>query len=47
MIWRLDWPGVQATFDMVGLLPLERETLDGLMRMADGASEELNAKRTS
>lgn len=47
VIWRLDWPKVQATLGMVGLLPLDRDTLDGLTRMADGVSEALNAKRTS
>lgn len=44
MIWRLDWPGVQSTLDMAGLLPLERDTLDGLIRMAEGAAAALNCR---
>ena len=26
VIWRLDWPGVQAMLDMAGLLPLDQDT---------------------
>lgn len=44
VIWRLDWPGVRAALGMAGLLPMDRDTLDGLMRMAEGASEALNSR---
>ena len=44
VIWRLDWPGVWAALGMAGLLPIDRDTLDGLMRLAERASEELNSR---
>ena len=44
VIWRLDWPGVRAMLDMAGLLPLDQDTLGGLMRMAEGAAEALNCR---
>lgn len=44
VIWRLDWPGVRAALGMAGLLPMDRDTLDGLMRMAERAAEALNSR---
>ena len=44
VIWRLDWPGVRAALGMAGLLPMDRDTMDGLMRMAEGASGALNSR---
>ena len=44
VILRLDWPGVRAMLDMAGLLPLDRDTLGGLMGMAEGAAEALNCR---
>ena len=45
--WAIDWTQARALLDLAGLLPLAPETLDGLMWMEDGVSEELNAQRTS
>ncbi len=45
--WASTEPRGRALLDLSGLLPLAPETLDGLMWMEDGASEALNAERTS
>lgn len=45
--WAIDWTAARTLLDLAGLPPLAPETLDGLMWMEDGASEEINAARTS